>query len=154
MASTQINDGYKIVISLGLTNKAYKANVEAEGLTFQNVVYHIRFLNEISSGGVINTNQETVVPIVKVINQDGIVLRGENAVLDAGDSYITNRPQSLMQEGLTFSWICPLEILALCQGKTGKRLEITEDQFKASRGKYGLTYVILSRVEWSKKSGV
>jgi hypothetical protein len=51
-------------------------------------------MNEINQNSLSAGNTETVIPIVKVLNQDGIILRGENAILDASDSYITNRPQS------------------------------------------------------------
>lgn len=49
-----------------------------------------------NSNGIVLTspNVETVIAKARVANQDGTVLRGENAVLDAGDTYITNRPQS------------------------------------------------------------
>ncbi len=58
-------------------------------------MYQIRFLNEISGGLQQGTNMETVVPILKVRNEGGIVLAGENAVLDAGDTFVTNRPERL-----------------------------------------------------------
>ena len=51
-----------------------------------------------------------MIPRVKVINEGGIVLAGENAVLDASESYVTNRIEKLRQEGLTFRWVCPNEI--------------------------------------------
>ena len=59
-----------------------------------------------------------------MINEDGIVLRGENAVLDAKDTYVTNRPVISMYDGLAFEWVCPNQVAVLCAGKNGKSLEI------------------------------
>jgi hypothetical protein len=146
-------NGFKIFLGVQLTNKVYKTNVQTEDLSFQNVVYHIRFLNEISGNLQQNANQEVVVPKLRVMNEDGIVLAGENALLDAGDTYVTNRPFMRQQDGLNYSWVCPIEIAQLCSGKTGSILEITESQFKAVKGKYNLTYVISARITFTRKSG-
>jgi hypothetical protein len=100
-------NGFKIFLGVQLTNKVYKTNVQTEDLSFQNVVYHIRFLNEISGNLQQNANQEVVVPKLRVMNEDGIVLAGENALLDAGETYVTNRPFMRQQDGLNYSWVLP-----------------------------------------------
>jgi hypothetical protein len=70
--------------------------------------------------------EESIQPRVKVLNEDGIILRGENAVLDSGDSFVSGRPVSTQKDGLRLSWVCPIEMVAICQGKTGNQLTITE----------------------------
>jgi len=95
-----------------------------------------------------------VVAKVKVLNDDGIVLAGENAVLDASESFVTNREELQAQDGLNFTWVCPNEIIALCIGKSGPKLEITEEQFLSVKGKFNLTYVISVRIAFTRRSGV
>jgi hypothetical protein len=56
---------------------------------------------------------------VKLLNgESGIVLRGENAILDASDSFITGRSVG-GSAGLAFTWVCPIEMTAICAGKNG-----------------------------------
>jgi len=56
---------------------------------------------------------------VKLLNgESGIVLRGENAILDASDSFISGRSVG-GSAGLTFTWVCPIEMTAICSGKNG-----------------------------------
>jgi hypothetical protein len=70
-------DGFKIIVSVKLTNSIYQANVENKELTFQHVIYNLRFMSEgLQSGQGID---EILIPQLKVINEDGIILRGENA---------------------------------------------------------------------------
>ncbi len=39
-------NGFKIIVGVKLTNKVYNANVETKELTFQNVIYNIRFMSD------------------------------------------------------------------------------------------------------------
>jgi len=95
-----------------------------------------------------------VVARVKVLNEGGIVLAGENAVLDASESFVTNRQEMQTHDGLNFTWVCPNEIASLCNGRTGTKLEITEEQFLNAKGRYNLTYVISVRIVFTRRSGV
>jgi hypothetical protein len=65
-------------------------------------------------------------PRVKVLNEDGVILRGENAILDASETFISGRPSSTSKEGFKISWVCPIEMVSICQGKTGNQLIVTE----------------------------
>ena len=96
------------------------ANVETKELTFQNVIYNIRFLNDGGSqlqGGQII--EETLQPRVKLASGETIVLRGENAVLDASDTFVSGRSSGSQKDGLKFTWVCPIQMLNVCQGKIG-----------------------------------
>ncbi len=97
-----------------LTNKVYTANVETKELTFQNVIYNIRFLND---GGQLQVGQvieETLQPRVKLASGESIVLRGENAVLDASDTFVSGRSANSQKDGLRFSWVCPIQMVTIC----------------------------------------
>ena len=98
--------------------------------------------------------EESIQARAKVQNEDGIILRGENAVLDASDTFISGRPSSTQKLGFNISWVCPIEMISICQGKIGNKLVITESQFKDSSGKYNTIYTFAARVEWTKISGV
>jgi len=52
------NAGFKIIVGVKLTNKMYTANVENKELTFQNVIYNLRFMND--GSGLTQALEETL----------------------------------------------------------------------------------------------
>ena len=63
--------------------------------------------------------EETLQPRVKLASGDSIVLRGENAVLDASDTFVSGRSIGSQKDGLKFTWVCPIQMINICQGKNG-----------------------------------
>ncbi len=54
------------------------------------------------------------------------MLRGENAVLDASTTFVSGRSIANQRDGLSFTWVCPIDLLPICQGRNGTQLNITE----------------------------
>ena len=82
------------------------------------MVYNIKFNNKQAS------LQETVKASVKVVNDGGIVIRGENAIFDASETYALTGESDTSK--LEFYWECSGELIQICSSKQGRILNLTE----------------------------
>lgn len=75
--------------------------------------------------------------MLRVLNEDGVVLKGQSAMLDGSDSYLIGKTGNAKYENLTFYWLCEAELTTLCLNRSGPYLTITPVEFT---GRYDIPY--------------
>ena len=103
-----------ILITVHFSNSQYDDISLTEQITFQNLLYTIKFEpqeNSLKANLLASSNQ---------------VIRDETLILDASNSFISNMPQSVQRRSLGFRWNCPEPFIKFCRAKVGDRLEITQ----------------------------
>ena len=62
-------------------------------------------------------------------------------------------PQSLRRKGLSYSWVCPEGIEALCQDQTSPVLSIPWEKVIENNVPFATDYTIKLIINWSKTDG-
>lgn len=99
------------------TSTEYADEVAVDDLVFQNVIYTLQYEPGESS---------LVARFVQ--NKDKLFI-GDQLVMDASLSYISNLPKNLSQKDMVVEWICPPQIASLCTDPNAYTLVIDFDKF-------------------------
>lgn len=108
----------KILMSIKWTNTEFESQLADDEMIFQNVLYTIHF-----------APSDNDLVAVLTVNRDEAI-RGDNVMFDASGSYVSNLPSNLRQKGLVYSWICPVEFAAICDGQAQSILAIPFANFQ------------------------
>ena len=137
-----VDQDVKVIMTVHYTNNKFADIIDTKSLVFQHVLYTVQFkpaASQLVASLTVNHNE---------------VFAGKVLILDASDSFITNKPESLSKRNILFEWICPEVIADLCADISGNVLEITwADVVNHESLQYNTTYTIEVAVMWVRGTG-
>lgn len=130
-----------IMMTVNWTNSGYAQIELDEKIIFQNLLYTLKFE-----------------PVANVLFADLVasqtdIIKGENLILDASNSYISNMPESLQRRSLAYDWRCPDFLTTFCATMSGYQLTIPFSEIEKTDILYEELYTFDVTVVWAKADG-